>query len=287
MIKRTQTIGVGLLLSALAILLVYPTGMAQIEPAAFRGGFVQVGASLPDYPVTENFNSIQALGVKGWVQQNNSTGPGPKDWFQGLHGVMSSHAGAPSSYAGANYQSTDGGSDLGSGIISNWLLTPEYTLRDGDTISFWTSTLTFPDYADRLQVRLSTSGASTNVGTLPTDTGDFSILLLDINPNYSLDADVGGYPEEWTMSTVTISGVGNSPTNGRIAFRYFVEGAGPNGINSNYIGIDSFEFTSEATAVAMSEIDASSFAYTPLMVAAVFFVLGVASLAVSRRDQLS
>jgi hypothetical protein len=45
----------------------------------------------------------------------------------------------------------------------------------------------------------------------------------------------------WTQYTATISGVG-APTNGRLAFRYFVTDAGASGTNSNFIGIDTVEY---------------------------------------------
>src|SRR5205085_6656010 len=82
-----------------------------------------------------------------------------------------------------------------------------------------------------------TNGASSNVGTTATDVGDFTTLLLDINPTYTLT----GYPNVWTQFTVTVSGV-PSLTTGRLAFRYFVENGGPTGANSDYIGIDTFQF---------------------------------------------
>ncbi len=84
---------------------------------------------------------------------------------------------------------------------------------------------------DRLQVRYSTNGASTNVGTLATDVGDFTNLALDINPTLA----VGGYPETWTQFTLTAADITAAGT-GRIAFRYFVTDGGPSGNNSNYIG---------------------------------------------------
>ena len=37
-------------------------------------------------------------------------------------------------------------------------------------------------FADRLELRLSTNGASTNVGTTTTSVGDFTTLLLTVNP---------------------------------------------------------------------------------------------------------
>jgi len=58
-------------------------------------------------------------------------------------------------------------------------------------------------------------GASSNVGTLPLEVGDFTTLLLDINPTYTTT----GYPIAWTQFTVTVSNV-PSPTTGRLAFRY-------------------------------------------------------------------
>jgi hypothetical protein len=85
---------------------------------------------------------------------------------------------------------------------------------------------------------MSTNGSSTNVGSSATDVGDFTTLQLDINPTYTTT----DYPTVWTQFTVTISGV-PVPTTGRLAFRYFVENGGPSGTNSNYIGIDTVQYT--------------------------------------------
>ena len=69
--------------------------------------------------------------------------------------------------------------------------------------------------------------------------GDFGTLLLDNNPTYSTT----GYPNVfWTPFTVTVSGL-PSPTTGRLALRYFVENGGPEGSNSDYIGIDQVQIT--------------------------------------------
>jgi len=82
-------------------------------------------------------------------------------------------------------------------------------------------------------VRMSLNGDSANVGATATSVGDFTNLLLDINPTYT----TAGYPTNWTQYTVTISGL-SSPMMGRLAFRYFVENGGSGGTRSNYIGID-------------------------------------------------
>lgn len=104
-------------------------------------------------------------------------------------------------------------------------------------MSFWTRGPTGSTFPDRLEVRYSTAGASTNVGTLATDVGDFTNLALEINPTLSL----GGYPQIWTQFTLDATDITAGAT-GRIAFRYFVTNAGPTGANSDYIGIDTFEF---------------------------------------------
>jgi hypothetical protein len=104
-------------------------------------------------------------------------------------------------------------------------------------MTFYTRTVDVPQFPDRLQVRMSTNGTSTDVGTTAADVGDFTTLMLDINPTYTTT----GYPNVWTLFTVTVTGV-PSPTTGRLAFRYFVENGGPNGPNSDYIGIDTISF---------------------------------------------
>src|SRR2546428_4397467 len=116
---------------------------------------------------------------------------------------------------------------------------PRSTLFPYTTLfrSFYTRTVDMPSFPDRLQVRMSTNGTSTNVGTTATDVGDFTTLLLDINPTYT----TSGYPNVWTQFTVSVTGVPTNTT-GRLAFRYFVENGGPTGANSDYIGIDTVQY---------------------------------------------
>jgi hypothetical protein len=104
-------------------------------------------------------------------------------------------------------------------------------------MTFYTRTVDVPQFPDRLQVRLSTNGTSTNVGTTAYEVGDFSVLMLDINPNLT----TAGYPSVWTQFTVTVSGVA-SPTTGRLALRYFVPEGGTSFLNGDYIGIDQVQF---------------------------------------------
>lgn len=193
---------------------------------------------------TESFDNISTLSGSGWVMQNNSTPNGALSWFQGTAttasptpGPFNSHTGAANAYIAANFNSTGS-----TGTISNWLITPNRTLRNGDVFTFYTRKPTIgagmTDYPDRLEVRMSTNGASTNAGSNAATFGDFSTLLLSINPTLVTNV----YPQNWTQYTITISGL-PAPTSGRIAFRYFVTGAGSLGSNSDYIGIDDVVYT--------------------------------------------
>jgi hypothetical protein len=170
--------------------------------------------------------------------RNNSLPVGSTGWNQGSPSVFPAQAGATNSYVRANFNNT-----TGTNTISNWLVTPTRLLTNGSVFKFWTRTTTENPFPDRLEVRLSTNGASTNVGTGPNEVGDFTTLLVSINPNLT----VTGYPEVWTEYTITLSGLPNGcagtfGVEGRLAFRYFVTNGGPTGDNSNYIGIDTVNY---------------------------------------------
>ena len=193
--------------------------------------------------ITEDFANITTLPAAGWFTQNNSVPVGSTGWFQGNSAVFPAQAGAATSYIGANFNNT-----TGTNTISNWLLTPNRTFSNGDVIKFWTRTPSKNPFPDRLEVRLSLAGASTNVGTGSAGVGDFTQVLLTVNPSLT----VGGYPEVWTEFTITISGLA-APTSGRIGFRYFVTNGGPTGANSNYIGIDTFSYTPGSVVVPAAD----------------------------------
>lgn len=164
---------------------------------------------------------------------------GTTGWFQGQPAIFPAHAGPPNSYIAANFNN-------GAGVarISNWLILPARTLSNGDQFSFFTRSRPIAtSRPDRLQVRMSLNCCSTEVGGTSTSVGDFTTLLLDINPTYA----PAGYPFEWTRFNVVITGL-SQPTCGRLAFRYFVEDGGPLGPRSNYIGIDTVIYLPAALA---------------------------------------
>jgi hypothetical protein len=176
--------------------------------------------------LAENFDDVATLPGAGWVETNNSSPLGESAWFQGNSGIFPAQSGAANAYIAANFLNAGA-----AGNVSNWLLLPELLLDPTLALLFYTRTEELSFFPDRLEVRLSTNGGSSDVGGTDASVGDFTTLLLTINPTL----DVGGYPTEWTQFTVNLNGVLGGPTSGRLAFRYFVTNTDENG---NYIGID-------------------------------------------------
>jgi Big-like domain-containing protein len=204
----------------------YPTGDLSLTRS--QEAAVTVSSSL-----SEGFDDISTLDASGWFMQSNSDYTG--SWYQGNTGT-SGTTGYPGfqfdaqSGAANSYIATDYGPGVGA-MVSNWLVTPPLTLQAGATFSFYTRAVG-GIWPDRLQVRLSLNGTSTNVGSTATDVGDFTTLVEDINPSYTRD----GYPQSWTQYTITIATADvSTPTLGRIAFQYFLPN---NNDYGTYIGID-------------------------------------------------
>jgi hypothetical protein len=196
----------------------------RLTIASLFGVFLLAPAHARAAPILLNdFSNVANLAASGWTTINNSTPAGTTGWFQGNPGVFTAPDGTDG-YIAANFENAGLG-----GAISNWLLTPTLTLNDGDTLSFLTRS-TGSSFADRLEVRFSANGSSANVGATAASVGDFTTLLLTLNP--ALNA--GGYPSDWVSYTVTLSGLGGA-TDGRFAFRYSIDDTN---INGDYIGID-------------------------------------------------
>ncbi|MBE7507516.1 MAG: PEP-CTERM sorting domain-containing protein [Planctomycetia bacterium] len=178
-----------------------------------------------------------------WVLQNLSSTLGNTGWFKPTSDPFNGDLfGIPGAYIGANFENVGDGADQDT--ISNWLMSPVRSFSNGDTISFYarSGTILGQQFADRLQLRLSTSGASVNVGATATSVGDFTMLLRDINSTYGLGTEDHVLDNVWTQFDVTVTGIPAPNTMGRFAFRYFVEDGGPNGLRSNYIGIDTLSY---------------------------------------------
>jgi hypothetical protein len=205
---------------------------------------VSVDAFAGPLVLSENFDNITTLAGSGWVQTNNSTPIAATGWFQGNAGIFPSQAGAPNSYIAANFLNAAAGGD-----ISNWLISPTLALGNGAVVQFYTRTEVSPAaFPDRLELRLSTNGASTNVGGTATSVGDFTTLLLTVNPGLSSV----GYPDSWTQFSATLSGLGG-PVSARLGIRYNVTNTNT---NANYIGIDTVRVfgVPEPTSLALGAL---------------------------------
>ena len=186
------------------------------------------------------------LATAGWVTTNQSTPATATLWSIPTTAPTTTFAGgaqggSATSFALVNFTSvgvlTATGA-TGSGPISNWLITPVITVQNGDVVSFYTriGRNGVALYADRLQLRMSTNGGFTaNPSTGATDLGDFTNLLIDVNPSLNLT----DYPVTWTQESYTVTGLTGS-TDVKFAFRYFVNDGGQDGLQSDIIGIDTF-----------------------------------------------
>jgi len=203
----------------------------------------------------EEFDSMQRVIDMGWKGVNLSNPLGGDSWQQGSYvadnvkgGPFFSRIAAHSYKASANelaFVPYTAGADLS--FINCWLITPELSMKNGDIISFWTTTANPVNYPDRMQVWLNPTNNSTNVGRTPNETGDFTTKLLDLNPNLSPSPYPDGYPTTWTKFEIVIAGLPNGTIaqKHRIGFRYYVKDGGPGGSVSDEIGIDDFDFTSQ------------------------------------------
>lgn len=185
--------------------------------------------------LSENFNDITTLWTSGWSQTNQSTAVGLiPAYIQGVPGNFVAYSSPDDSYIGGHYNN-----EANNGTISNWLVTPVLSLNNGDVVSFYTRTA--GGYADNLELRLSTAGASTVMPSGgPSGLGSFTNLVLTVNTTFPT---VSGYPTTWTQYSYTVSGLSGA-TDCKVGFRYYVPNGGPNGANSNFIGIDNFLVTS-------------------------------------------
>jgi hypothetical protein len=199
--------------------------------AVLLGGTL-AGSARAQTLLDEGFDTVLPA---GWTTVNNSSPLGSISWFQGNSAVFPAFDGATNAYIGVNFNSGSGVSTL-----NNWLITPALALNNGDTVSFFTRTVDTPAFPDRLELRLNSLN-TLNVGTTATTVGDFTTLLTSVNPTLT----ASGYPSTWTQITASITGL-SGPTTARLALRYTVPNGGPNGANSDYIGVDRFKVVSNA-----------------------------------------
>ncbi|NYE60305.1 hypothetical protein FHW58_001457 [Duganella sp. 1224] len=177
--------------------------------------------------LVEGFDDVRTLPASGWVLINNSAPPGTTGWFQGDPAIFPAAAGPADAYLAANFNNAAYG-----GAVSNWLLTPEVALVNGESLNF-SLRLLGEGLLDRVEVYFSPHGASTDVGA------GFALLGA-----FEADADTG-----WQERTVLVNGLA-APASGRFGFRYVVDDTS---LNGNYVGLDSVSINAipEPSTVAL------------------------------------
>ena len=222
----------------------------------------------PNATLTEGFEGT--FPPTGWLVRNQSTTIGTNvNCWNVFTGLTPWGARSGNGHTGANFNCT-----TGANTISGWLLSSQISgLANGDQVSFWSrKSAGATDFPDRLELRLCLDGAPNScgavgsTGTLPTDVGSFTTLVLSINPTLV----TGVYPNVYTQFSATLSGLPVGPNNGRLGFRYFVTSGGPGGANSDIISIDDVSVSTPAGDTA------PTLTYNPTTAAGVTFPGGAA-----------
>ncbi len=217
-------------------------------------------AEEPSYSWHEEFDTIANSFAKGWAAINNSRPIGLSTWNQAsVEGLDAKGKAFIPSYPFAAQSAVYSGKDFIminqnavdlQGTISAWLMSPPTKMKNGDVIEFYTRTVPTnfngagTDVAERLQVRLAPNKNSVEAGNTAVSVGDYTSLLLDINPNYDING-ANAFPRDWRKYTITIAGLPPTIQERRFAFRYFVEDGGSDGSRSFCVGIDNVTFNSK------------------------------------------
>lgn len=215
--------------------------IAQAQTNVYSFGFDT------DIPTTwETTNQSSPAGTVKWGKAPyTTTSTATSSIFgSGIGNIPNGQSGGANSFAIVNFNSVAAGQ---AGTISNWLITQAIDVKDGDVVSFYTRKGTdgTGDWADRLEVRYSI-GATSTAPSGATGVGSFTNLGVTVNPNLEKGFV---YPKTWTKYQFTVSGVGTTSAAVKFAFRYFVTDGGPEGTNSDIIGIDTFSIDRAALGV--------------------------------------
>jgi hypothetical protein len=189
------------------------------SPQAF-GGYVPSPSAVIFSDDMDALNDTSSLALRGYFTYYRGTGPQglTATWFQGNSAVFPDYNGVqPDGYVAANYNAV-----TGTNTIDSWLVLPNLNIDAGDTLSFYSQAPLNSTFPDSIRVMYNATGA-----TLPEDPnwvelGRFKVNTLGI----------------WERKFFIAPAAG---ANARFAIRYRVANGGPNGANSDYIGIDQID----------------------------------------------
>lgn len=160
----------------------------------------------------ENFNGDNTptgLAARNWLFVNVDNG-GTSTVFNGNTAVFSAFEGPPNGYAAQNFQ---GANVL---YIDQWLISPQFTVGVGDTVSFYWRNPT-PTYNDSVFLKISSGGSA----------------IADFTQNLGRFSVPSGV---WTKYSYVFTTAGLK----RFAFHYYHTDGGA-GTHSDYWGVDLFQ----------------------------------------------
>ncbi|MBJ7355145.1 MAG: chitobiase/beta-hexosaminidase C-terminal domain-containing protein [Thermoleophilaceae bacterium] len=199
-------------------------------------------ASAADYE--EGFES---LATNGWSVADLSATPGDGAWAQGdeeHRGSLTAHSGAVDSFVVGYPNIGDNGEQA-----SEWLISPKFsTLSNGDLVRFqMRANYIWWNIAPSLELRLA-SGDECSPGTTAESVGDFTNLLLTLNPGkYSGPYTIAEFMSHsihppWAEQGAYISGLPDGEHSGCLAIRY------KSYVGFPMLGIDDFALEERASA---------------------------------------
>ena len=213
-----------------------------MKPVSVTAALLAAGlmaSAQADTLLSEGFDSVATLGASGWVFTNASSSAG-LSWFPGNSGIFGAQSGDAASYVGANFNSTT----AITGVVDNWLISPEFAATAPTTLSFYTQASDL-GFLDLLEVRFS-SGPG-------TDVSGFSTLVGSVG-----SAAVSAYPVgSWALVSFTLP----TAASGRIALRYSVA----NALDASYIGVDTLSVVSVPEPAALALFGAGGAAVLALV----------------------
>lgn len=174
--------------------------------------------------------SLKNRGYKVFYRGGGPQGVAPV-WFQG--NFFNSFNGPSTGYLAANYQVLSSVNN-----IDSWLVLPGKNVTSGDSIVFYARSDSASVYPDSIRVMYSAAGDSVPEAVW-TELGRFKAITNG----------------SWERKAF---GANSAGANGRYAIRYNVVNGGPDGANSDYIGIDALTLESIPGADDMSALSVIS-----------------------------
>ncbi len=188
-----------------------------------RGGIPAVAVAYSDdFSLPNDTNGLKA---RGYLPYYRGTGPQgtTASWFQGNTNNWGDYNTGGNGYVHSNYNSVTGTNN-----IDNWLVLPALNIVSGDVISFYSRSYLNSTYPDSIRVMYSAAGDSTPEGLTWVELGRFKVNTAGA----------------WAQSTFTAPADGAT---GRFAIRYAVVDGGPQGTNSDIIGVDQIDVFTPAS----------------------------------------